>query len=390
MDRPYRKETGYRVNKEIFLNTPKRCRLCGSLSAIKHSKHSRIVYDLKVFNGGVKRWITRYRFFRCLCKKCNRTFQPTKSQDVISSKYGRNLFAWVVYQSIGRLISQNSIAEDLKETFGYRLPANIVPEFKEIAANHYMESYNTLLSKISEGGLIHIDETKISTKGTTSYVWAVTDMSGVIYIHSSTREGEMIREKLSSFHVVIVSDFYTAYDSFPCQQQKCLIHLIRDINEDILKNPFDEELKEVGRSFAMLLDPIIETIDKYGLKQRHLNKHKSGTRHFFAKIEKKHYDSDLAKNFQRRFLKYHDKLFTFLDYDGVPWNNNNAEHAIKRVALLRKFIGGSSTTKGIQEYLILLSISETLRLRNTSFFKFLISGATDIDKFLETKTNRPT
>ena len=23
------------------------------------------------------------------------------------------------------------------------------------------------------------------------------------------------------------------------------------------------------------------------------------------------------------------RLFTFLDYDGVPWNNNNAEHAIK-------------------------------------------------------------
>jgi hypothetical protein len=39
---------------------------------------------------------------------------------------------------------------------------------------------------------------------------------------------------------------------------------------------------------------------------------------------------------------------------------------------------------------VLLSICETLRLRNTSFLKFLISGATDIDKFLEAKTNRLT
>ena len=388
MDRPYRKKTAYRVNKEILVNTPKRFPLCGSLSVVKHSKHSRIVYDLKVFNGGVKRWIIRYRFPRCLCKKCNRTFQPPKSQSVFSSKYGRNLFAWVIYQNIGRLISQNSVAEDLGETFGYRLPGTIVPEFKELAANYYKESYNTLFRKISEGRLIHIDETKISTKGTTNYVWALTDMDSVAYIHSGTREGEMIREKLSRFNGVLVSDFYTAYDSFPCQQQKCLIHLIRDINEDILKNPFDEELKKVGRAFAMLLAPIIETIDKYGLKQRHLNKHKSGTRLFFAKIENKHYDSDLAKNFQRRFLKCRDKLFTFLDYDGIPWNNNNAEHAIKRFALLRKVIGGSSTAKGIQEYLVLLSICETLRLRNASFLKFLISGATDIDKFLETKTKK--
>lgn len=157
-----------------------------------------------------------------------------------------------------------------------------------------------------------------------------------------------------------------------------------------MKNPFDEELKEFGRDFTMLLAPIIETIDKYGLKQRHLNKHKSKVRVFFKKMEDKNYISDLAKNFQRRLLKNRDKMFTFLDYNGVPWNNNNAEHAIKRFVFLRKVIGGSSTAKGIQQYLVLLSISETLRLRNASFLKFLISGATDIDKFLETKTNSPT
>jgi hypothetical protein len=32
---------------------------------------------------------------------------------------------------------------------------------------------------------------------------------------------------------------------------------------------------------------------------------------------------------------------------GVPWNDNNAEHAIKRFVHLRKAIGGSSTAKGI-------------------------------------------
>jgi hypothetical protein len=35
----------------------------------------------------------------------------------------------------------------------------------------------------------------------------------------------------------------------------------------------------------------------------------------------------------------------FSDYDGVPWNNNNAGHAIKRFVQLRKAIGGSSTAR---------------------------------------------
>lgn len=119
------------------------------------------------------------------------------------------------------------------------------------------------------------------------------------------------------------------------------------------------------------------------LEQRHLHKHKEQVFAFFNKVQQKEYASALAKNFQRRFSKYNGKLFTFLDHDGIPWNNNNAEHAIKRFVQLRKAIGGSSTAKGMQEYLVLLSICETLRLRGASFLKFMLSGATDIDEYLK-------
>ena len=36
-------------------------------------------------------------------------------------------------------------------------------------------------------------------------------------------------------------------------------------------------------------------------------------------------------------MKCRDKLFTFIKYDGVPWNNNNAENAIKRFAYYRRY-----------------------------------------------------
>jgi len=236
--------------------------------------------------------------------------------------------------------------------------------------------------------LLHVDETDVNIMGASGYVWAFANMDTVFYLFHKTREGNILKEILNGFKGVLISDFYTAYDSIPCPQQKCLIHLIRDINEDIFKNPFDEELKEVGKDFTMLLAPIINTIDKYGLKQLHMNKHKSEVRNFFEKIDKANYTSENAVNFQRRFQKYHEKLFTFLDYDGVPWNNNNAEHAIKRFVQLRRVIGGSSTAKGMQEYLVLLSICETLRLRNASFLKFLISDATDIEEFLMPQRKR--
>jgi hypothetical protein len=41
--------------------------------------------------------------------------------------------------------------------------------------------------------------------------------------------------------------------------------------------------------------------------------------------------------------KYGSRFFTFLDYDGVPSNNNNAEHAIKGIARVRRFVDGRFT-----------------------------------------------
>ena len=140
-------------------------------------------------------------------------------------------------------------------------------------------------------------------------------------------------------------------------------------------------MKSIGKALTMTLMPIVETIDRYGLKRRYLKKHKGDTRKSIDDVLNKEYSSEPAQNYQRRIAKYRKKLFTFLDYDGVAWNNNNAEHAIKRFVQLRKVIGGSSTEKGMQEYLVLLSICETLRLRNMSFLRFLISGARSIEEY---------
>ena len=88
---------------------------------------------------------------------------------------------------------------------------------------------------------------------------------------------------------------------------------------------------------------------------------------------------------KQRFEKNRKKLFTFLGYDGVPWNNNNAEHAMKAFAALRDVIEGTTTASGIEEYLILLSVSETCRYKNVDVLEFLCSREKDIDAFLRNR-----
>src|ERR1700722_5530319 len=81
----------------------------------------------------------------------------------------------------------------------------------------------------------------------------LANMEEVIYLYQPTREGDFLHELLKPFSGVLVSDFFGAYDSLPCKQQRCLIHLVRDFNTDILKNPYDDELKSLGSEFGQLL-----------------------------------------------------------------------------------------------------------------------------------------
>ncbi len=106
----------------------------------------------------------------------------------------------------------------------------------------------------------------------------------VAYVYAETRDGALVQNLLRDFNGVLVSDFYAAYDAIQCPQQKCLIHLLRDLNDATLRYPFDEELKMLVSGFADFLKPIVETVDRYGLKSHFLRKHLSSVDRFYRRL----------------------------------------------------------------------------------------------------------
>jgi len=235
--------------------------------------------------------------------------------------------------------------------------------------------------------LIHADETRIRLHAKSACVWVFVTFHEVVYFYSETREGSLVQSALGEFKGVLVSDFYAAYDSLPCPQQKCLLHLMRDLNDAVLDNPYDEDVKGIVTAFAELLHGIVKTIDRWGLKGGFLRKHLVDVARFYKQISKTGFSSTAASKWKDRLEKDRAKLFTFLSHDGVPWNNNNAEHAIKAFARLRRAIEGLSTPKGIEEYLILLSVCQTCKYSGLDFLDFLRSGETDVGTFAANQWN---
>ena len=160
------------------------------------------------------------------------------------------------------------------------------------------------------------------------------------------------------------------------------MHLVRDIDDDVLKNPLDLELKRIAQDFGTLLRTVIETVDTCGLKSRYLRKHKQAVVRFLDSVASTDFSSPLATKYKKRFQKSGKKMFTFLDHDGVPWNNNNAEHAIKRFAKYRRDADGRFTERSLQEYLVLATVLETCEFNNLNVLKFLLSKETTLEGLL--------
>jgi hypothetical protein len=97
-----------------------------------------------------------------------------------------------------------------------------------------------------------------------------------------------------------------------------------------------KRLERLLRTVEILLRAIVETVDIRGVKSRYLRKHKLSSRRFLKSVASSDLTSPPANGYKMRFQKSGEKMFTFLDHGGVAWNNNNAEHAIRRFAKYRK------------------------------------------------------
>ena len=376
-----------KVSRQVEITSSK-CPSCGGLAIIRRKKgHQRTThaprvkraFDLHFTGGGVKRQVIECRSTLHECRDCGTTFVPHRYERL--AKHFHGLMSWILFEHVAHRISYGTLVEMLRETFGLAVCSPEIHMIKLLMAKYYRPGFKRLLKKIPSGSVLHVDETQVKLKNGTGYVWVFASLEEVVFLYRPTREGGFLKDMLKAFKGVLVSDFYAAYDGIDCPRQKCLIHLLRDMNQDILSNPFDQELQSITAPFGVLLREVVTTIDQHGLKRCHLKRHDRGVSQFFVRLAGQSFRSEVAEALRHRLMKYQSELFTFLQHDGVAWNNNNAENAIKQFAYYREDTVGTMKEEGLTGYLTMLSLCHTCRFRGISFLKFLRSRVRDVDSF---------
>ena len=238
------------IDKRV--DVPQHCPYCEGARILPTSqiRRRRPVLDLRFMKSGVKKWVVEVHGHNFWCVACKRVFAV--------SMYGRNLLVWAMNQHVTYRVSAIRVGQMLLENYNIDVPLYKLDYLKRDLAKEYRETAMGIVKSMVCGPLIQIDETQAFVRDCPSaYVWVIASMDSVFYLFRPSREAGFLHEFLKGFDGVLVSDFYAGYDSLPCRQQRCLIHLIRDLNGDFRMNQLNAELRSIVTGFGALLRPII-------------------------------------------------------------------------------------------------------------------------------------
>ena len=259
--------------KRIILVPIKRICPVHKCKLIQNQKTTeRTLTDIVFTKHSVRKTVIKYIGHKSYCSLCNRYFISPQIEKIRSKNYGHNFKAWIVYQRLFLRLPYNIIQLNLKVLFNENISQGTLTNTLRDFSLFYNYTEKQHLKEVLNSPFIHIDETQINVQGVNHYVWIFTNGQHVVFRETETREIDIVQELLKGFKGILIADFYPGFDSLPCKHQKCWVHLIRDLNDDLWKNPYDIEYEKFIIELRNLIIPIFATIEKYGSKKRHFNK----------------------------------------------------------------------------------------------------------------------
>ena len=80
------------------------------------------------------------------------------------------------------------------------------------------------------------------------------------------------------------------------------------------------------------------------------------------------------RNLARAIYEHWDRLFTFLEHEGVEPTNNVSERALRLFVLIRKITYGNRSSKGEVALARLLTVTQTCKLQQRPLLSYLLTA----------------
>ena len=323
--------------------------------------------------------VVEHTIHRDYCPACKKHVEPVVAEALPKSVLGHRVMALTAWLHYGLGVTISQVIELVDHLLQTRLSAGGLMAMWTRLALILEPWYEQIGRQARNSAVLHADETGWRVNGQTWWLWCFANGQVCFYMIDRSRGSPALGKFfLTEFNGVLVTDFWAAYNRVEVRaRQACLPHLLRELKKTdrLDKSPqwaaFRKKLKRLLRDGMRLGYRRADlTEEQFASRRRRLTRR-------LRDLKTRRWDNKNAQRLAKRMDRYEQAIFTFLDYQDVPADNNHAEREIRPAVIIRKNSLCIRSENGARTQSILMSIYRTLKLRGLQPLDTIVAALQD-------------
>jgi transposase len=333
----------------------------------------------------VKAHITEYQFPNVVCGDCGKATRAPLPEE-IRGDFGPQLTALIAYWTVVCRLPRRLVEAMLADVLGIEISLGSTQKAWEEVSQAVASPYRELQEQLPHEAVLNVDETGWRTNGAKRWIWALVANQFVYYVVASSRGAEVLVSLLGAvFRGILCNDRWVVYLKYHSgRMQLCWAHLKRNILgiADYARSPSTRQfcrdaLAIVARLFRLWYRFRGDLRDRRGNpqpldRQQLLEKSIPLQKKLFALAEAHLDDGDReVRNLATALFIHFERLFTFLELEGVQPTNNIAERILRTAVQWRKISFGNRSHNGELATARLLTVTQTCKRQQRHVLGYL-------------------
>lgn len=353
------------VPDETVIARAARCQYCQSALADADQKLD-ARYD-KIELPRVRPVVTRVERYAGRCRCCGRITLAALPEGLeAGTPFSVNIVALAMYLRFTHAVSYRRLNRLLLDLYALSISEGALDAAFRRVRPRFDADVAAILARLRRARVIGSDETSVRIGGVTRWNWVFQNRDVVIHVIRNSRGAGVVGEVLDGHRPTIwVSDLYGAQQGHAENWQICLAHQLRDCTYAIEAG----DTVFAPRMKALLLRAVL-------LARRHRDLAESTRRQYRRRLETA-LDGVIAlaptqadgRRLRKRYAKFRDHLFTFLEHPEITADNNASERDLRPTATYRKVTGGFRSDWGADLFAAVRSVIGTANRRGVDAYQ---------------------
>ena len=309
--------------------------------------------------------VTCFRHHRYWCPGCREIITAPPAPDELPSSYlGPQVLMHTLLFKYVHGLPFNKIRTAFQQMGNLTVSEGGLAQALQRMARWLQVETEELVQAIRASPALHMDETGWKITGKNHWLWAFVTERLAYYRIDASRGSTVPKEVLGpAYSGIAVTDFFSAYNRLKIRQQKCWVHLLREMRQKAQEN-LSEEFGQAHRGLRRIFfDARRLARDREDLSLDTLLRRTRLLSERLLAWGAAPYRNKTLRRISERMLKHHHQMLTFLQQPGLAMDNNHAERLIRPHVIIRNRSYQCRSPTGAVTHSDLMSWVQTLALQ---------------------------